>query len=305
MLRAGRFVLATGAVRPVHLDGGHVRLRSEQGTQVEGFGGMPVTLQHGGRAFDWLVGGRLSQRLMSFGVLGASYVQQRDHGRQTNEELGADLVLYLWRNLSLNGRAAYDVARRDVAETTLTSSYGSVERRVELFGSLRNASLILPSTSLFSVLSNEASVQAGASGRIRVAPRLRLEGLAAYRGQGAEAAPRLRAGGTLWLDDEQSGMIEGAVTRDGVGDGKWTGMRVLLSREVIEALRVMGELELVVPDHDRNNGKIWPWGRLSARYTLFEHWSISAGAEGSSSPQFSKVFQGIARLAYEFATGTP
>jgi hypothetical protein len=289
----------------VHLDGGHLQLRSDQGTQLEGFGGVPVTLAHDARAFDWLVGGRLSQRLLTFGLIGASYVQQRDRGRQTNEELGADFVFYILRDLTLSGRAAYDVARRGVAETSVTSSFGSVDKRVEVFGALRNASLILPSTSLFSVLSNEASLQAGASGRMRVAPRLRLDGLVAMRAQGDEAAPRLRAGGTLWLDDEQSSLIEGAVTRDGVGEGQWTGMRVLLSREVWLALRVMGELELVVPDHARDNGKVWPWGRLSARYALLEHWTISAGAEGSSSPRFSRLFQAIARVAYEFATGTP
>lgn len=300
-LRAGRFVLATGAVRPVHIDGGHAQARTNFNGQLELFGGVPVAMALASRSFDWLLGGRVSQRLGPFGVVGASYVQQRDHGRETHQELGADLALYILRQLTLSGRAAYDIARRDIAETTVTGSYGSVERRLELFGSLRNASLILPSTSLFSVLSNEASLQVGVSGRLRVAPRLRLDGLLAYRGQGSRGAVRARAGGTLWLSEDQASALEGFVTRDGVGEGQWTGVRVLLTRELLANLRLMGEIELVVPDHAQDRGVVWPWGRLSARYVLLEHWVLSVGAEGSSSPRFTKLFQALARVAYEFA----
>jgi hypothetical protein len=304
-LRGGRFVLATGAVRPVHIDGAHVQTRSSLGTQVEAFAGSPVVPRFGDRAFDWLAGGRLSQRLGSVGVLGASYVMQRDHGRAINEELGVDVVMYLMRKLSLNGRSAYDLAQRGLAEATLTSSYGSVERRLEVFGSLRNASLILPSTSLFSVLSNTPSVQTGMSGRIRVAPRLRLTGLVAYRSAAEEYGVRAKVGGTLWLSDEGESSIEGEVTRDGVGDGQWTGFRVLVVRQVLEGFRLLGEVELVVPDHPAGKGTLWPWGRLSAQYALFERWQLSAGAEGSSSPHFARLFQALVRVAYHFEVGAP
>ncbi len=304
-LHAGRFVLSTGAVRPVHIDGGHVTARLTQGTSFEAFGGVPVVLGFGDRSYDWLVGGRAAQRLGNLGILGASYVERRDHGREVNEELGADMVLYLSRKLSMNGRTAYDLISRGFSEAILTSSYGSSERRVEVYGSLRNASLIIPATSLFSVLSDAASVQAGTSGRIRVAPRLRLEGLVAYRGQGDEHGLRARMGGTLWLNDEGDSSLEVALTRDGVGDGQWTGLRTLLVRELIENLRLLCELELVVPDHPTGKGNVWPWGRLSARYTLRERWVFAAGAEGSSSAQFNKLIQALVRVAYQFEVGTP
>jgi hypothetical protein len=50
-------------------------------------------------------------------------------------------------------------------------------------------------------------------------------------------------------------------------------------------------------------GGIWPWGRVSGRYSFLEHFSISVGAEGSASPQFVRLFQGLVRLAY--AQGGP
>ena len=55
--RVGRFVLATGAVHPVQIDGAHVIGRAPWGSTVETFGGLPVAPRFGGRAYDWLVGG--------------------------------------------------------------------------------------------------------------------------------------------------------------------------------------------------------------------------------------------------------
>jgi hypothetical protein len=69
-------------------------------------------------------------------------------------------------------------------------------------------------------------------------------------------------------------------------------------RDVIEALRLMAELELVRADDEGSGAHLWPWGRLSGRYVLFEHWQVSVGAEGSASPQFVRLFQALVRLAY-------
>lgn len=302
-LHAGRFVLATGAVRPVHIDGVHALGQTYRGTSLEVFSGVPVVPRFGSRAYDWMVGGRLAQRLGSYGVLGASYVERRDRGRETNEALGADLALYVLRWLSLSGRASYDLVSRGWAEIAASGALGSVQRRLEVYGSMRNASLILPSTSLFSVLSDAASVQTGVTARVRVAPRLTLESLLGYRGQGEHQGARARLGGTLWLTDEGKSSLEGVVTRDGVARSQWTGLRALLVRELRADLRLMAEVELVVPDRPAGRGNVWPWGRLSARYTVRSHWQLSAGAEGSSSPQFVRLFQALVRVAYQLGGG--
>jgi hypothetical protein len=300
--RAGRFVLTTGAVRPVHLDGAHLRGRLQVDTMLEAFGGVPVKADFAPRAYDWLAGGRLSQRLGEYGTLGASYVERRDHGREIDEELGTDLVIYLRSWLSLSGRSSYDLVSRGLSEINVTTSLGHVERRIELFGVSRNPSLVLPATSLFSVLSNTHSSEVGTSGRMLVAPRLRVEGLAAYRRAAQENGAHLQGSATLWLDDEHASAVEGVVTRDGVGDSAWFGLRALFYRDVLEGLRVASELELVRPDHSDGKGKVWPWGRLSARYTLLEHWRISAGIEGSSSPALQRLCQALVSLSY--AAGT-
>jgi hypothetical protein len=296
---AGRFVLTTGAVRPVHLDGGHLKGQTPRGFALEAFGGVPVVPRFQERAYDWLVGARASQRLAHYGVLGASFVERRDHGRQIDQEVGGDLTLYLLHWLSAAGRASYDLVSRGLSEVQATASMGSSARRLELFGSLRNPSLILPATSLFSVLSNTPSAQGGVSGRMRVAPRLTLDALIAYRQAAEEFGIRAQAGGRLWLDDYGKSALEGVVTRDGVEGAQWTGLRALAYRELFEAFRLSGEVELVIADEARNGSRVWPWGRLSARYLLRETWLFSAGVEGNASPEFVKVVQALFRVGYQ------
>lgn len=296
--RAGRFVLTTGAVRPVHLDGGSVSVRGDSGTALELFGGVPVLQRFASRSYDWLLGTRLSQRLASVGVLGASLVERRDRGVEVDQELGADAVIYPARNLDMSARFSYDLVSGGVSETHASASLGSVERRIELFTNLRNASLIIPATSLFSVLSDAVSVQAGVSGRYRVAPRLRVAGVAAYRGVGELHGVRLRLDAALWLDDAGASALEGSVTRDGVEGQRWSGVRGLLYRDLMEHVRLMAELELVRADESHGRGQLWPWGRLSGRYSFREHFQLSVGAEGSASPQFVQLFQALVRVAY-------
>lgn len=298
-VHAGRFVLSTGAVRPVHLDGAHLRGRLEAGTMLEGFAGVPVAPAFARRAYDWLAGGRLSQRLGEWGTAGVSYVERRDRGREIDEELGADLVLYLAPWLSLAGRTSYDLVSRGLSELNVTASAGEVERRLELFGILRDPSLLLPATSLFSVLSNTPSLQTGASGRLLLAPRLRVEALAAVRAAGGELGPHLELTGTLWLDDERGSAIEGTLTRDGVADSAWTGLRALFYRDVLVGLRLSSEVELVRPDEPLGGSSLWPWGRLAARYEVRPRWQLAAGIEGSASPTFTRLVQGLLRLSYE------
>jgi hypothetical protein len=299
---AGRFVLTTGAVRPVHLDGLHLRTYSDAGSTLEVFAGVPVTPAFSSRAYDWLLGGRLSQRLGERGVFGVSYLERRDHGREIDEELGADLALSLASWLSLSGRSSYDLASRGLSEVNVTASAGGVEKRLEVFGILRDPSLLLPATSLFSVLSNTPSLQTGASGRWLLAPRLRAEVLAALREAGGERGAHLELSGTLWLDDERASAIEGTLTRDGVGDHAWTGVRALFYRDVIAGLRLSSELELVRPDVSLGGSALWPWGRLAARYTLRPRWQLAAGVEGSATPAFARIVQGLVRVSYQVGT---
>src|SRR5689334_776583 len=54
--RVGRFILSTGAVRPVQIDGVRTLARAPTGSTLELFGGLPVVPELGPRSFDWLAG---------------------------------------------------------------------------------------------------------------------------------------------------------------------------------------------------------------------------------------------------------
>src|ERR1700722_12686875 len=68
--RVGRFVLATGAVHPVQIDGAHVLARAPWGSTLEAFGGMPVVPRFGSRTYDWIAGGRVAQTVVDTATLG-------------------------------------------------------------------------------------------------------------------------------------------------------------------------------------------------------------------------------------------
>ena len=115
-MRAGRFVLATGAVRPVQIDGVDAIVRAPWGSTVETFGGLPVVPRFGARAYDWLVGGRVAQRIANTATLGVSFVQRERTEKSPNKELGADLGRAPARWLDLAAFGAYDVESPGIAE---------------------------------------------------------------------------------------------------------------------------------------------------------------------------------------------
>jgi hypothetical protein len=168
-LRAGRFVLATGAVHPVQLDGAEAIGRAPWGSTIETFGGLPVVPRFGSRSYDWLAGGRVAQSIASQLTLGVSYVQRREGGEIYNEELGADLAAAPVRWLDLAARGSYDVTSPGLAEALASLAARVSDWRLELFASQRSPGRLLPATSLFSVLGDFPSQMVGGTIRWKAA----------------------------------------------------------------------------------------------------------------------------------------
>ena len=227
--RAGRFVLATGAVHPVQIDGAHVIARAPWGSTVETFGGVPVVPRFGARDYDWLVGGRVAETIAKAATLGVSYVQRREDGEISNEELGADLAVAPARWCDLAAFGAYDLTSPGIAEARASAAVRSGDWRFELFGSQLSPGRLLPATSLFSVLGDMPSQPLGGTIRWRAAPRLDL--LAS--GAGQDVATGLGGNGwlraTLRLDDRGNGSLGLEVRRVDVPGAQWTGVRGIAS----------------------------------------------------------------------------
>lgn len=316
--RLGRMIAAVGALRPLHLDGGWGRADLPWQLQVEGFAGVPVAEGAQGRGFDWLAGGRLGRRLGDFGGAGVAYLQQRDHGALATEELALDAGAALGRRSDAAARLSLDLIRFGVAEAQLAAATRRGRWRGELHLSQRDASHLLPATSLFSVLGDAAAQRAGAVLGVRAAPRLELTGELGGRRAGGELAGEATLRARLWLGDRRPapaprgdgqarpaevGALGLELRRSGgaagEGSGGWTGARASarlpLAAAAGGALGAAAELELVAPD-DGGRGAVWPWA-LAAVTWRRACWEGAIAVEASASPEQASRLDVLARVS--------
>jgi hypothetical protein len=299
-VRAGRFVVATGAVRPVQIDGAEAVARAPWGSTVETFGGLPVVPRFGAREYDWLVGGRVAQSLASRATLGVSYVQRREDGEISDEEIGADFATAPVRWLDVAARGSYDLTSPGIADALLSAATRVEDWRFELFAADRSPSRLLPATSLFSVLGDFPSQSVGGTVKWRAAPRLDL--LASGAGQDVGGA----LGGNGWvraslrLDDRGEGNMGLELRREDVSTAQWSGVRVLCAQPLGRGFRYSTELEIVVPDHPDGRGVAWPWGLMALSWRSRNTWEIAGALEASSTPQHRYETDALVRVAYLF-----
>jgi hypothetical protein len=298
--RAGRFVLATGAVHPVQIDGAHVIARAPWGGMAETFGGLPVVPRFGARSYDWLAGGRVAQRVANVATVGVSYVQRREDGEISNEEVGVDLAAAPVRWFDFAGFGAYDVTSPGIAEARASAAVRWSAWRIELFGSQISPGRLLPATSLFSVLGDMASQTVGATVRWRAAPRLDL--LAS--GAGQDVAGGLGGNGwvraTLKLDERGAGSLGLELRRVDVPGTQWTGARAVATVPLGGGFRYSSEVEIVVPDHPDGRGAAWPWGLSALSWRFLDGWEAAGALEASSTPLRRYEADALLRLSYVF-----
>jgi hypothetical protein len=294
--QVGRFVASLGALRVTHVDGGGARVRLPGRFDLEGVAGVPV--QPGlttARSWDWYAAARASRRLGEWGALGLAYGQRRDEGRLASEELAGDAGFTLGKRSDLGARLAYDLANEGLAEVGLTASHRRKAVRTDLYAMHREASHLLPATSLFSVLGDVPSERAGMLVTWRAAPRLDLIADVGARHVdmlGAELTGRAR----LRLDDRGASALTGELRRSGVGDDSWTGVRGAARIELPRSFVIGAEAELVIPDVDRGKGTAWPWGLGSLGWTRGD-WQAAIAVEASASAQYASRVDVLAQLS--------
>jgi len=292
--RLGRFVLAAGGLRPVHMDGASGRLRLPQRFALEAFAGSPVAPGLDGRQWDWLAGGRASRSIGDWGSAGVAYMHRRDNGRVSMEEAAADAGLQATSWLDLSGRAAVDLIHGGLAETQATASARKGAWRFEVYGTERSASRLLPATSLFSVLGDSPSRRIGSTTRWRAAPRLDLFADAGALSAGGDWGELAAARATLRLDDRGTGALGAELRREGVPGASWTGTRATARTPLIAGFRFAAEGELAFPD---DSDHVWPWGLLAVS-RQFGDWQAAAAVEASSSPTEVYRLDALARLTW-------
>jgi hypothetical protein len=283
-LRGGRFVFATGAIRPLQLDGVSGLVRSPWGTTVEAMGGIPTLPQAIPRANEWASAVRVSQTVASRAGVGFSYLVRRSRGERVNEEAGADMTVMPTSFLDLAGKGSYDLLSRGVAEASFSSAFRFSPWRVELFGSHRSPGRLLPATSLFSVLGDLPSQTLGSSIRWDAAPRLELFVSGAGQMVGGHLGGQSFVRATLRTDDDGKGRLGLEVRRQDVSTAQWTGVRVIASQSLTEHFSGSTELEIARPDVAGDRGSIWPWGLLALSWQSGNGWEAATAIEAGATP---------------------
>jgi hypothetical protein len=305
--RLGRFILSTGAVRAMHVDGGHAILRAPSKTNFEIFGGVPVEGDVEGRRYDWMAGGRISQGLGKLGVIGGSYYNRRNAGQRSDEEVGADFSLRAAHWLDMAAKFSWEIVNPGLAEViaTVSSAIASGEFRGEVFAIKRSPTRMLQQTSLFTVLGDPGTLRTGANLFWRAAPRLDfwVEGAAAEAQNTWGWSGYFRS--VLRTDDAGKGSVLGEIRRQAIPSvSNWTGLRLAAVIPIFEnheeTVGLAPEFELIIPD-DRNaeTGYVWPWGRFAIRYQHEKGWTLAAAAEASSTQNVRVDVRALARVAYQ------
>lgn len=295
-LRVGRLVASTGAVRPIHLDGASAVLRAPSKTKLELFGGVPVVPKFGERAYDWAVGGRLGQGITKNASVGIAYVQQRDRGRLSNEEMGLDGALAVGR-LDVAARGAYDLTSGGISDALVSAGMRVGDQRFELFATERTAARLLPATSLFSIFGSTPSTRGGATAALKLAPRLNVLVSAAAMRVSSHAGHDLLARATLKTSDDGPGFVGIELRHQSSFDVGWAGVRAFASVPIVDALHASTELELVHLETGRYAGSLRPWGLVALSYRG-DRITFSAAAEAASTNVNQAELNVLARVSY-------
>jgi hypothetical protein len=296
-LRLGRQILATGAVRPVHLDGADARVRAPTGTSVEAFGGVPVQPELAYRAYDWLAGGRIGQMIGRDTTAGLSYLQRRDDGHVAYEEAGLDFASSPARWFDLASHGAYDLVDPGLTEAGVSLASRLGPFRPEAYATHRSASRLLPATSLFSALGDLPADTVGGSLLWRMFPRLDLLPTVAARAQDSSVGVDTTTRATLRLDDRGEGALSFEVRRQGAGTDRWWGTRAAVRVPITDWLRGSTELEVVAPDDPRGRGKAWPWALVAMRWTPAPKWEVAGAVESAATPTHAFEVNALVRLS--------
>jgi hypothetical protein len=300
--RLGRFVSSLGALRPLHVDGGSLRVLLPRRFVAEAVTGIPVVLGLGtGRAWDWVAGGRIARQIGDGGSAGIAYEQRRDRGVRASEELGVDAGAELSKRSDVGARAAYDLVGEGLAEIAVTASHRRGAVRGELYASQRSPSHLVPATSLFSVIGDIPAQRVGTVLTWRAAPRLDVIGdLAALRSDDM-LGPDVTARARLRLDERGNGLLSGELRRAGSGGEAWTGARLAARVPAGHGITLSTELELVIPDDSRGRGTAWPWGLVAAAWKR-DDWEAAIAVEASASPEYRHRIDGLLLLSRRWSS---
>jgi hypothetical protein len=233
--------------------------------------------------------------------VGVSYVQRRDDGEISDEEVGFDLAAAPARAFDLAARAAYDLTSPGIAEARVSAATRVDPWRVELFAAQTSPSRLLPATSLFSVLGDFPSQTLGSTVKWKAAPRLDVLASGAAQAVGGELGYNASLRALLRLDDRGTGSLGLELQRQDVSTAQWSGIRGTVTQPLGRGFRFSTEVEIAAPDHPDGHGSVWPWGLMAIAWrpttSWGRGWETAAAVEAAATPVHRYETNALLRLS--------
>jgi hypothetical protein len=184
-LRLGRQLVADGAARMLHLDGGELRLALPAGFGVSAYAGVPVMPRFeawggpfatGNTRANFATGGRVSWRSPGLLDVGASVALARDRGDLSRSELGADFKLTPHRIIAFLGSGWWSLYESRIGEASLAAMVSPV-RNLDVTVDYRHVEpdLFLPRNSILAVFAADKRNDIGGNVHWGVSRELALD----------------------------------------------------------------------------------------------------------------------------------
>jgi hypothetical protein len=316
-LRFGREMVTTGVARMIHIDGGEAIAILPLGFRVQAYAGAPVTQRFGARdtlrswnpvGGDLAYGGRVA---FAYGLaghpgagleLGASANFVEDGGDAVRQEVGADLRLQPFRDLTLTGLAAYSLFDERASELMARASY-SVTRKLRLEADARYYApdLFLARNSILSVFSTEDRADFGGAFTYALGHGLGIGAgyhLVVEPGETEDAADFHGSEAAANVEWESGPTLAGAEVEylDALENG-YVALRVFGRRELgrmFASADVLGHLF-----RESVNGEDFAvTGNVSAGYELAKGFSAVVSGTAGVTPFMEQTFSVMAKLVY-------
>jgi hypothetical protein len=307
ILRLGRFVVPEGNARMVHLDGGETRLRLPFGLGFSAYAGSPVAPRFAARGGELTIGneranlstgGRVSWYYPALLEAGASIAYARDRGDVARQDAGADLRLFLPKDLMLYGAGFYSLVEERLGEADVSASWRG-SRELQLTGNYRHVEpdLYLPRTSILSVFAEDERDEVGGAVRLEPKRGISLDGNYHALFEPAGTGHRARVKGVV---RPRSTMDAGAefVFLTGARQGGYFLNRVFGAWRRT-ALELTGDVMAVFLERRVNAERFDLSATATAGYRFARGWKVLAAGTTGTSPFLTSHFDVLAKLVYD------
>jgi hypothetical protein len=307
VLRVGRQLVAEGNARMVHLDGGEMRLRLPAWFGLSAYAGAVVPSRFAGRGGElatgnhranFATGGRLSWFYPGLLEVGGSYALARDRGDVSRNDAGADLRLFLPRDLIAVAAGWYSLYEERLGEAQVSLGWRG-SRRLQGNVDYRHVEpdLFLPRTSILSVFAEDERDEAGAAVRFEPMPQLFVDADYHALFEDADTGHRARVKGT-WHPRVAYDVGGEAVVLSHPDDAGYVLTRAFAAWRR-RAVDVTGDLLAVFLSREVNREDLELTATATVAYRFSPGWKVLLAASGGTNPFLQRHIDVLAKLVYD------